>query len=82
MEHPRFSLVIHRLTKTADLSLNGKFFKRYYLNSEVKGEIGAYEKPERIRPFWAEKGISLDAEDRAELEMLLPRGATIIIAEL
>lgn len=81
MDHPRFSLVVHRLTKTADLSLNGKFFKRYYLKSEVRGQIGAYEVPERIRPIWAEKGITLDLEDRAELEMLMPRGSTIIIAE-
>ena len=82
MDHPRFSLVVHRLTKTADLSLNGKFFKRYYLKAEAKGQIGAYEVPERIRPFWAENGIVFDQPDRAELEMLLPKGATIIIAEL
>ena len=82
MDHPRFSLVIHRLTKTADLSLNGKFFKRYYLKTEVKGMIGAYETPDRLRPFWTDKGISLDPDDRAELEMLMPRGSTILIAEL
>lgn len=81
MDHPRFSLVIHRLTKTADLSLNGKFFKRYYLKSDVQGAIGAYEVPDRIRPFWKEKGIALELEDRTELEMLLPKGATILIAE-
>lgn len=81
MDHPRFSLVIHRLSKTADLSLNGKFFKRYYLKSDVKGAIGAYEVPDRLRPFWKEQGIALEHEDRAELEMLLPKGATILIAD-
>lgn len=82
MEHPRFSLVVHRLTKTADLSLNGKFFKRYYLQGEVRGEVGAYEMPERLRQLCAEKGILLQPDDRAELEMLMPRGAVVIIAEL
>ena len=81
MDHPRFSLVVHRLTKTADLSLNGKFFKRYYLKADVKGEVGAYEVPERIRHLFTEKGIMLDTEDRAELEMLMPRGAVVLIAE-
>ena len=28
MDHPRFNLVLHRRTRIADLSLNGKFFKR------------------------------------------------------
>lgn len=82
MDHPRFNLVVHRLTKTADLSLNGKFFKRYYLDGDVKGAVGAYEVPERIRPMWSERGISLRQQDRAELEMLLPKGAQVLIAEL
>ena len=82
LDHPRFSLVVHRLTKTADLSLNGKFFKRYYLKGDVKGEVGAYEMPDRLRQLCAEKGILLSNEDRAELEMLMPRGAVVIIAEL
>ena len=82
MDHPRFTLVVHRLTKTADLSLNGKFFKRYYLKGDVCGDVGAYEIPERIRQLWTEKGILLDPEDRAELEMLMPRGAVVLIAEL
>ena len=82
MDHPRFTLVVHRLTKTADLSLNGKFFKRYYLKGDVRGDVGAYEIPERIRQLWTEKGILLDQQDRAELEMLMPRGAVVLIAEL
>lgn len=82
MDHPRFSLVVYRRTRTADLSLNGKFFKRYYLTGEVKGEVGAYEVPERTRHMWSERGIALNPADRAELEMLLPRGAAVLIAEL
>lgn len=82
MDHPRFGLVVHRRTRTADLSLNGKFFKRYYLSGEVSGEVGAYEVPERTRQLWKDKGISLKSADRTELETLLPRGASVLIADL
>ena len=82
MDHPRFGLVVHRRTRTADLSLNGKFFKRYDLAGEVTGAVGAYEVPERTRQIWKDKGISLRPEDRAELETLLPHGASVLIAEL
>lgn len=82
MDHPRFSLVVHRRTRTADLSLNGKFFKRYDLSGEVTGAVGAYEVPERPRQLLKDKGITLKPADRAELETLLPRGASILIAEL
>ena len=82
MDHPRFSLVVHRRTRTADLSLNGKFFKRYYLDADVTGAVGAYEVPERTRQLWKERGIPLRPADRAELEELLPRGASVLIAEL
>lgn len=81
LNHPRFSLAVHRVTRTADLSLNGKFFKRYYLTAPVRGKIGAYETPERLRRLWAEHGISLKAADRAELEMLLPAGTPVFVAE-
>lgn len=81
MNHPRFNLVVHRRSRTADLQLNGKFFKRYDLASPVTGDDGAYEIPGRIRPFWKERGISFSMKDRAELEMLLPRGASVLVSE-
>ena len=81
MNHPRFNLVVHRRSRTADLQLNGKFFKRYDLTAPVAGGDGAYEIPSRIRPFWAERGISLSMRDRAELEMLLPAGASVLVSE-
>lgn len=82
MNHPRFSLVVHRRTRTADLQLNGKFFRRFDLSGEVTGEPGAYETPERLRTLLAEKGIVLSKEDRAELELLLPKGTPVLISEL
>jgi hypothetical protein len=81
MNHPRFNLVVHRRSRTADLQLNGKFFKRYDLAAPVSGDDGAYEIPSRIRPFWAERGISFSMRDRAELEMLLPAGASVLVSE-
>lgn len=83
MNHPRFNLVIHRRSRMADLSLNGKFFKRYDLVGGVTGKEGAYEVPPRFRNFWyGELGVQLSAEDRAELESLMPTGASVLISEI
>ncbi len=82
LDHPRFNLVVRRRTRIADLSLNGKFFKRYYLTAPVTGGEGAYETPDRLRSFLSEKGIALSAPERAELEMLLPVGTSVLISEL
>jgi len=82
MNHPRFNLVVSRRSRTADLMLNGKFFKRYYLADEVRGAPGSYETPERFRSFCAEKGIVFKPNDRDELEMLLPKGTAAFIREI
>ena len=82
MDHPRFSVVLHRRTRIADLSLNGKFFKRYALQGEVKARDGAYEIPERRKGFWEAFGPAFRKNDRAELDMLLPRGASLLVSEL
>ena len=82
MDHPRFNLVLHRRTRIADLSLNGKFFKRYDLPGEVRAKEGAYEVPERRKLLWDRLGSAFKADDRAELEMLLPTGAPVLVSEL
>ena len=82
MDHPRFNLVVHRRSRTADLSLNGKFFRRYDLQGEVKAKGGAYELPERKRAFWANVGLQLKTSDRDELELLLPSGTPVLISEM
>ena len=82
MDHPRFNLVLHRRTRIADLSLNGKFFKRYDLQDSVRIRDGAYEIPERRRGFWDAFGPVFRKGDRLELEMLLPTGASILVSEL
>lgn len=82
LNHPRFGLVIHRRSRTADLSLNGKFFKRYDLTGEVSGQEGAFELPSRARAFWAERGIQFKPADRSEIEMLMPVGAPVLVSEM
>ena len=82
MDHPRFSLVIRRRTRTADLSLNGKFFKRYDLAGPVRGKVGAYEMSAGARALWRTVGADFDAEDRAELETLLPASARVLVSEM
>ena len=82
MDHPRFNLVLHRRTRIADLSLNGKFFKRYDLQDLVRIRDGAYEIPERRRGFWDAFSPVFRKGDRLELDMLLPTGASILVSEL
>ena len=82
MDHPRFNLVLHRRTRISDLTLNGKFFKRYDLQGEVKAKDGAYEVPERRRGFWEVFSPAFGKADRAELDMLLPAGASMLVSEL
>ena len=82
MDHPRFNLVLHRRTRIADLSLNGKFFRRYDLQGAVKVRDGAYEIPEKRKGFWEVFGPAFRRADRQELDMLLPAGASILVSEL
>ena len=82
MDHPRFSLVLHKRTRIADLSLNGKFFKRYDLQGEVRAREGAYEVPASRKNLWGGWGAVFGRDDRAELDMLLPKGAPILVSDL
>jgi len=83
MNHPRFNLVIHRRSRTADLALNGKFFKRYDLTDEVKAREGAYAVPEKRRSFWGGVlGRLFSSADRLEIDMLLPTGTPVLVSEM
>ncbi len=82
MTRPRFNLIIHTRAQTADLKLNGRFFKRYDLRDKVTGAVGAYETTTPLRKQLAEKGIWLNRDDRTELETLIPKGSLLIISEL
>ena len=82
MDHPRFTIVVHRAAKYADLTLKGKFFKRYDIIAPVRAEEGNYETPARLRAFLAEKGIALSPADSAELDMLVPAKSSLLVSEL
>ena len=82
MDHPRFNLVLHRRTRIADLSLNGKFFKRYDLRGDVRAKDGAYAIPERRKVFWDAFDSVFGSADRSELDMLLPSGTSVLVSDL
>ena len=82
MDHPRFNLVLHKRTRIADLSLNGKFFKRYDLQGAVRAREGAYEVPANRKSLWNGWGAAFGKDDRDELDMLLPKGAPILVSDL
>ena len=81
MDHPQFRLSVYRKTGIADLYLDGRFFKRYYLLGEVSGQDGSYTFSANTRALLSSKGVKLVAKDVSELEMLLPKGANMTIAD-
>ncbi len=81
MDHPKFVLVVHRAAKYADLSLKGKFFRRYDIVAPVKAAEGNYTTGSSLRAFLAEKGIALSDSDRAELVTLLPAKTPVLVSE-
>ena len=82
MDHPKFTIVVHRAAKYADLTLKGKFFKRYDIIAPVRAKEGNYETPAKLRAFLAEKGIALSPADSAELDMLVPAKSSLLVSEL
>lgn len=82
MDHPRFSLVVHRRSRTADLLLKDKFFKRYDVVESQVGKDGAYELPRGTASFLRSLGLKFKAPDQTELELLLPVGSSIIVSEM
>lgn len=82
MDHPRFTLVIHRRARTADLLLKEKFFKRYDLAQEPTGKAGAYELPRGSLAFWRSLGVAFKAPDQTEIDLLMPVGSSVLISEM
>ena len=83
LNHPRFSLTVHRKARYADLNLNGKFFRRYDIPGD--GEIcaqGIYKTGEKTREFFASLGLAFNLRARAELETLLPAGVPVLVSDL
>lgn len=82
MDHPRFRLLIHQRSRIADLWLNGKFFHRYDLQSPLAGKEGLYKLQAPANTFWKALGVQFTARDAAEIELLMPTGAPVIISEI
>lgn len=83
MHIPRFILVVHLRMKTADLQLNGKFFKRYDL-TDVKdaAKPGSYETKYPLSGFLAGHGIALSPNDMDELDTLVPHSSILVVSEM
>lgn len=82
LSHPRFTLVVHRRSRTADLLLKERFFKRYDLVKEPTGKAGTYELPRGSSAFWKSLGVSFKTPDQTEIDLLMPIGASVLVSEM
>ena len=82
MNHPRFSLTVHRRARYADLHLNGKFFNRYDITGDAEiCPVGVYKTSEKLRDQLVSLGLKFSLRDRVELETLIPQNASIAVSE-
>ena len=83
MEFPRAALVVHRKTKQADLTLNGKFFKRYYASTSPQTPTTSVQVTRESGPRtrFSSMGIVFAPDDLDEIAMFLPPGASIVVAD-
>ncbi|MBR7180467.1 MAG: LysM peptidoglycan-binding domain-containing protein [Kiritimatiellae bacterium] len=83
MNRPRFNLVVSGRSRTADLILNGKFFKRYDLAGSSVAKPGAYEVGLSPRAALRSCGVAVTPSgDAEELSSLLPKGSTITVSDM
>ncbi len=86
LEFPKAAFVVHKQTKYADLTLNGKLFRRYYVSTRPDTKPGAYQitgKPEEgPRSRFAALGILVAPADMRELDMFLAPGSSLTISEM
>ena len=86
LEFPKATLVVHKQTRHADLTLNGKLFKRYYVSTGEGTAPGAY--PITSRPEEGPRsrilalGIRVAPKDMRELDMFLAPGSTLTVSEM
>lgn len=83
LHFPKATLTIELRTHTADLVMNGKFFKRYYVSSRKDTPHGpnTITREKGPRTLFAELGLRMAPDERAELEMFLPPGSYVVIGE-
>ena len=83
LEFPRAALVVHRKTKQADLTLNGKFFRRYYASTGANTVLASVQVTREAGPRtrFGEMGIVFAPGDLDEISMFLPPGASIAVTD-
>ena len=86
LEFQKATFVVHKQTRHADLSLNGKLFKRYYISVGKSTVAGAYpitaKSDEGPRSRFAALGIRVAPTDMSELDMFLAPGSVLTISEM
>ena len=86
LEFPRVTLVVHKQTSHADLTLNGKLFKRYYVSVGKNTPPGAYPitsaSNEGPRSRFASLGVRIAPADMRELDMFLAPGSSLTVSEM
>jgi len=83
LEFPRAALVVHRKTRQADLTMNGKFFKRYYASTGAATNLVSVQVTRETGPRarFAETGVVFAPADLDEIAMFLPPGSSIAVAD-
>lgn len=86
LEFPKAAFVVHKQTSHADLTLNGKLFKRYYLSTGKSTVPGAYpitsKAEEGPMSRFSTLGIRMAPSDMQELSMFLAPGSMLTISEM
>ncbi len=86
LEFPRASLVVRQKMHVADFTLNGKFFKRFYVSTSADTKPGAYPigrgKGEGPLERFKALGLRFAPVDEAELRMFLAPGAQLTVSDL
>ena len=86
LEFPKAAFVVHKQTRHADLTLNGRLFKRYYVSTGKGTAPGAYpitsKSDEGPRSRFASLGIRVAPSDMLELDMFLAPGSVLTVSEM
>ena len=82
MNHPRMTLKVDLISGTADLNLNGKFFKRYELvqpSGAKKPGAGIHKIEKDAKSLLKRLGVCLRIKDMVEIDSLMPKGAMVTV---
>ena len=86
LHFPRAAFIVHKQTRHADLMLNGRLFKRYYVSVKKDTKTGAFpitsNANEGPRSRFSSLGIRVAPADMKELDMFLAPGSSLTISEM